>query len=416
MQNDPVWVFYHPAVTPWSRPRIGRGGGRRTAVVATAIVLTLVGTACGSTPAESTSATATAAASAGSTSTAPGSASGLKTIDQAALQAIVDETAQELLVPGCLVLLRTPQGEFTAASGTTKLGENSLPTADTHFRIASMTKTMTSAVILLLAQEGKLRLDDPVSKYVPEVPNGDNITIAQAAGDAQRPVQLHRRPRDLDQHGQRPDQGVDAAGAAGHRLRPAARISRPAREYEYSNTNYVLLGLIIEQLDGKPLATAFEDRLFEPLGMTNTVLPSADVEHHPRAVLARLPVRQLLHDDVRAVRRTPRRWRPRPGPGRSSRRTTPTSTTPSPSRPGAVTSTAADLATWMKALAGGKVLNAEYQRLWQDSAQIINPANTYNWYGYGIDQLRWGSQRHRPARRPDPRLQLGSRSTTPPTT
>ena len=58
---------------------------------------------------------------------------------------------------------------------------------------------------------------------------------------------------------------------------------------------------------------------------------------------------------------------------------------------GAVISTAADLATWMKALAGGKVLNAEYQRIWQDSAQIIDPANSYNWYGYGIDQLRWGN-------------------------
>ena len=100
-------------------------------------------------------------------------------IDPAALQAIVDETAQELLVPGYMVLLRTPQGEFIAASGTTKLGENSLPTADTHFRIAEITKTMTSAVILLLAQEGKLSLDDPVSKYLPEVPDGDNISIAQ---------------------------------------------------------------------------------------------------------------------------------------------------------------------------------------------------------------------------------------------
>jgi D-alanyl-D-alanine carboxypeptidase len=44
----------------------------------------------------------------------------------------------------------------------------------------------------------------------------------------------------------------------------------------------------------------------------------------------------------------------------------------------------------MKALAGGKVLNDEYQRIWADSPQLIDPANPYNWYGYGIDQLRWG--------------------------
>ena len=53
------------------------------------------------------------------------------------------------------------------------------PGGDTHFRIASITKTMTSAVIVLMAQEGKLQFSDPVSKYVPNVPNGENITIAQ---------------------------------------------------------------------------------------------------------------------------------------------------------------------------------------------------------------------------------------------
>src|SRR5262245_16178743 len=76
-------------------------------------------------------------------------------------------------------LLRTPQGEFTVSYGTTLLGATSPPGADTHFRIASNTKTMTAAVIVLLAQEGKLSLDDPVSKYVPGVPNGDNITITE---------------------------------------------------------------------------------------------------------------------------------------------------------------------------------------------------------------------------------------------
>ena len=112
----------------------------------------------------------------------PGStvgSSALKPIDQAALQTMVDTTAQELLIPGAVVLLRTPQGEFTVTYGTTLLGATSPPRADTHFRIASNTKTMTAAIIMQLAQESKLSLDDPVSKYVPGVPNGDNITIAQ---------------------------------------------------------------------------------------------------------------------------------------------------------------------------------------------------------------------------------------------
>src|SRR5882724_5162013 len=112
----------------------------------------------------------------------PGSTAGssaLKPIDQAALQTMVDTTAKALLIPGAVVLLRTPQGEFTVTYGATLLGATIQPRADTHFRIASNTKTMTAAVIVLLAQEGKLSLDDPVSKYVPGVPDGDKITITE---------------------------------------------------------------------------------------------------------------------------------------------------------------------------------------------------------------------------------------------
>jgi D-alanyl-D-alanine carboxypeptidase len=108
-----------------------------------------------------------------------GGSSALKPINQAALQATVEMTAKKLMVPGAVVLLRTPQGDFTVTCGTTKLGATVPPRADTHFRIASMTKTMTAAVVMQLAQEGKLNLGEPISKYVPGVPNGDNITIAE---------------------------------------------------------------------------------------------------------------------------------------------------------------------------------------------------------------------------------------------
>jgi len=91
--------------------------------------------------------------STGSTTAAPTSGSGLKPISQAALQGLVDATARELLVPGAVVLLRTPQGDFTAASGTTQLNTKSPPRADTHFRIASNTKTMTAAVIMQCSGE-----------------------------------------------------------------------------------------------------------------------------------------------------------------------------------------------------------------------------------------------------------------------
>src|SRR5438309_9936071 len=77
----------------------------------------------------------------------PGS-SALKPIDQAALQTMVDTTAKELLVPGAVLPLRTPQGEFKGTYGSAQLGTTRPPRAGTHFRIASNTKSMTAAVIV----------------------------------------------------------------------------------------------------------------------------------------------------------------------------------------------------------------------------------------------------------------------------
>jgi D-alanyl-D-alanine carboxypeptidase len=94
------------------------------------------------------------------------SATNLKPIEPAALQGVVEALGKELLLSGAMVLLRTPQGDFVFGYGATELGGTTPPRADTHFRIASNTKMMTAAVIVLLTQEGKLRFDDPVSKYV----------------------------------------------------------------------------------------------------------------------------------------------------------------------------------------------------------------------------------------------------------
>src|SRR5262245_37058309 len=95
------------------------------------VVAALLVAGCSST---ATSSKSTASTTARGT-TPPGSAAGssaLKPIDRAALQATVDRTAKEILVPGAVVILRTPQGEFTVTYGTTMLGAAAPPRADTH--------------------------------------------------------------------------------------------------------------------------------------------------------------------------------------------------------------------------------------------------------------------------------------------
>src|SRR3989475_1144826 len=206
----------------------------------------------------------------------PGSTAGssaLKPIDQAALQTMVDTTAKELLIPGAVVLLRTPQGEFTVTYGTTLLCATSPPRADTHFRIASNTKTMTAAVIVLLAQEGKLSLDDPVSKYVSGVPDGDKITIAELLNMRSGLYTYDDDPEFWSVLERDPTKIWTPAEVLAIAFKHPPYFP-PGTDFHYSNTNYALLGLIAEKIDGKPLAQIMHDRLFAPLGLKNTLLPA----------------------------------------------------------------------------------------------------------------------------------------------
>ena len=317
-------------------------------------------------------------------------ASGLKPIDQAALQALVDKTVQELLVPGAVVLLRTPQGDFTAASGTTQLGTRNRPGADTHFRIASNTKTMTAAVILQLAQEGKgkLSLSDPVSKYVPGVPNGDNITIAQLLEMRSGLYNYTNDPIISATIDTNPAKVWTPADLLAIAFAHPPNFP-PGTKYEYNNTNYALLGLVAEKVDGKPLAQVMHDRLFGPQNMQYTVLPANTVNTIPEpyshgylygsssvALVGEPPYSPEVQAAARAGTLLPKDYTEVNHSNAAAA--------------GGVISTADDLATWIRALVAGRVLNAEYQRRWLDSLKPEDPSKPAQKYGYGIAQVSWG--------------------------
>lgn len=313
----------------------------------------------------------------------------LKKIDKAALQAMVDKTARELMVPGALVLLRTPEGDFTVSYGTTELGTDSTPTAGTHFRIASNTKTITAALIVLLAEEGKLKLDDPVSKYVANVPNGDKITITDLL-DMRSGLYNYTAAPELSE-------SMDKDPARAHTPADLLAIAfkrppdfQPGAKYEYNNTNYALLGLIIEKAAAKPLAEVMRERLFGPLGMKETYLPASgditlpepyahgygygsvatvltDDEPYPPDIVAAARAGTLNPTDFTGVNHS-FAW----------------------AACGAI-STANDMATWIEALVSGKVLDAEYQRKWSGSFKPQDPDKPHGQeYGYGMVRLSWG--------------------------
>jgi D-alanyl-D-alanine carboxypeptidase len=314
----------------------------------------------------------------------------LKVIDAARLQAVVDVAARELSVPGAMVLLRTPQGEFVASVGTTELGTQTPPAPDTHFRIASNTKTMTAASILLLAQDGKLALTDPISAYVPGVPNGDNITLARLLKMRSGLWGYTFAPElaaALDADPAKPwtPQEVLALAFA------HPPLFAPDAEYNYSNTNFTLLGLVAEQVGGAPLRDLLADRLFRPLGLTQTSLPTSDDTSLPAPYshgymyggtafsLADDPYPPAIEAAARDGSLQPVDY---------------THQNPSyANAAGGAVSTASDLAGWITALVSGQVLNADFQQQWLGSLQAEDPAAPDGQkYGYGIAYQRLGPQ------------------------
>src|SRR6478672_7409315 len=357
--------------------------GTRIGGIAICIAVLLSG--CSSvgeqTTAHSPSATTTA------TSLAPKN-SALKTIDPQAFQTVVEAAVKQLKVPGAMVLLRTPQGNFNAGVGTTELGVQLPPAANTHFRIASNTKTMTAALIVLLAQEGKLKFSDPVSTYVPDVPNGENITVAE----------LLKMRSGLYGYTGDPELSAVMDADPGKAWTPQEVLAiayrhppqfAPDTSYEYSNTNYALLGLIAEKVAGRPLAQQFQDRLFGPLGLAQTSLPAINDTSIPAPyshgymyggsffALADDPYPAELQAAARAGTLKPVDYTNQ----NSSYATA----------AGGAISTADDLATWMQALVSGKVFNADYHQQWLTSLQPEDPAAPDGQkYGYGISYQRFG--------------------------
>lgn len=103
----------------------------------------------------------------------------LRTIDRATMRDTVERLATDMLVPGAAVIVLTPKGDFRAAYGVSAYRGKAPTSLEQHMRVGSITKTWTGTVILQLVQEGKVKLDDPVSTYRPDVPNGAHITIEQ---------------------------------------------------------------------------------------------------------------------------------------------------------------------------------------------------------------------------------------------
>lgn len=253
----------------------------------------------------------------------------------AAIGAEVDRVANASIAagetPGLQVaIFKDGKPLLVKSYGTASLELKTPVTNDGVFLIGSVTKQFTAAALLQLRDEGRLSMDDRLSKYYPDYPRAADITIRQM---------LHHTS---GLHNYTADAPVMAEGAMTRTTdewvkafakMPATQDFEPGAKWDYSNTAYFLLGGIVEKVEGKPLATVLKARFFDPLGMTRTALDD-EGEIVPGRVAGY---------DASA-----------PGKFRNARLISLTF----PGGAGAMRSTASDLARWNAALFGGKVLKS----------------------------------------------------------
>ncbi len=160
------------------------------------------------------------------------------------------------------------------AYGKADFGRDIPNTLKTRFRIASLTKTFTAAGIELLLTRGKVGLQDPLSRYVAGIPNGDVITVEQ--------LLLHRSGLGVVDT---PDRYLECLPAAEllRRLREAAPLFPPGKDDRYSNEGYFLLALIIEKVSGTSYEQFLRDNIFGPLGMKSSGIACKDLPPGPNA-------------------------------------------------------------------------------------------------------------------------------------
>lgn len=246
--------------------------------------------------------------------------------DASELQSQLDLAVANLGLPGAAMsVVRGPGHEIWAgASGTADLAGDVSWNADRRFRIGSVTKTFTTALLLQLVEEEVVSLDDPLEAWVPGYYDGLGVTVRHLATNTSGIVSYNYVGSFDESKVWTPDELVEWA----MQHEPELRFE-PGSQWEYSNTNFVLIGLILEAATGEDYADLVDSRLLEPLGLQDTYVASSSDPHPDLA-----PCYDEEGDDVSASFDPSFGW-----------------------AAGAIVSTPRDLARWAAALYGGDVLS-----------------------------------------------------------
>lgn len=207
--------------------------------------------------------------------------------DPAGVRAALAE-ATELGAPGAMARFDGPGGPLSEVVGEREAGTGQPMDTEAQFRIGSVTKTFTAVVLLQLVEEGALGLDDPVGDHLPGLLPDDRITVRHL---------LNHRSGLWDYSNDmfaRTVPGFEAVRDEVYPLEELVALStaepltvEPGSAYAYSNTNFVVVGLLVEHLTGQSLAEAYRERIIDPLDLADTAyvhpentLPGAHIDGH----------------------------------------------------------------------------------------------------------------------------------------
>ncbi|MFE5593226.1 serine hydrolase domain-containing protein [Streptomyces sp. NPDC056549] len=195
--------------------------------------------------------------------------------------------------PGAMARFSGPDGVRSRTVGVQDRVSGAPMDIHARFRIGSVSKTFSSVVLLQLVEEGRLELDAPVDRYLPGLLPDDRITV--------RHLLTHRSGL-ADYTDAMFNDTVPGFEAVRNRVFSyqelvdlslgEPRTTEPGVAYKYSNANFVVVGMLIEKLTGRPVSDAYERRIFEPLKLTSTSYV------HPDTRIKGLHVRGYLHPDA----------------------------------------------------------------------------------------------------------------------
>lgn len=296
--------------------------------------------------------------------TAPASPAGAAMAQPADIAAAVDamvRAAYPANGPGAAVIVtRGGRLVYSGGRGLADIEAGRPITPDTAFKLGSIVKQFTAAIVLQLAAEGKLTLDDPVSRFLPDFPKpGADATVRQLLNHSSGIQDITKIPGFMGSPPTlRENKTADLVAAIASRPSPAT----PGTKWEYNNSGYILLGAIVEKVTGKAWHEVAAERIARPLGLASLAYAAADEANPARA---------------RGYSLLDGRQQPSRGVHMSVAHAA-----------GGLVASANDLAKWSHALHQGKVVPPELYREMTQPVRLADGSSRPYGFGFRLQQLR----------------------------